>query len=194
MGVPATNIISTETSETQSDLNCVDSSDVETDYRVERSPNGTTDWTEIAQLSQNTTTYSDDQVACSTAYYYRVRAHNASSGNFSNYSNIAGARTFPCAPSNLSANGMVLNWQDNSSDETNFRVEQSLDSGSSWTEIGSVPANSSTYQISGFTCGAPRLYRVRAYRQSDGAFSGYSNSASVSPGVCKFLYLPKIVR
>ncbi|HKN83320.1 MAG TPA: phospholipase D-like domain-containing protein, partial [Pyrinomonadaceae bacterium] len=63
----------------------------ETGYRVERSPNGSTGWTEIAQPGTNQTTYSDTPLITQTTYFYRVRAVN--SGGFSPYSSVASATT-----------------------------------------------------------------------------------------------------
>src|SRR5215208_221022 len=49
----------------------------ETGYRIERSPNGSSSWAEIATLSGNQTSYSDLQVSAQTTYFYRVRASNS---------------------------------------------------------------------------------------------------------------------
>ena len=68
----------------------------ETSYRVERSPNGSTGWSEIASPNQNQQTYSDTQVSSQQTYFYRVRAAN--SGGFSTYSNTASATTPAIAP------------------------------------------------------------------------------------------------
>ncbi len=67
----------------------------ETGYRVERSPDGSTAWTEIANLAADVISYSDQQVASQNTYYYRVRAFNA--GGFSGYTNVVNATT-PAAP------------------------------------------------------------------------------------------------
>ena len=67
----------------------------ETGFRVERSLNGSTGWTEIANLGANQNTYSDFQVIAQTTYFYRVRGVN--SGGFSSYSSTASATT-PAPP------------------------------------------------------------------------------------------------
>ena len=76
------------------DLSWTDTSS-ETGYRVERSPNGSNNWVEIAILNANQASYSDFQVAAQQTYFYRVRGLN--SGGFSPYSNVASATT-PAAP------------------------------------------------------------------------------------------------
>jgi hypothetical protein len=68
----------------------------ETGYRLERSPNGSNSWVEIATPNANQTSYSDLSVSAQQTYYYRIRALN--SGGFSPYSNVASATTPQTAP------------------------------------------------------------------------------------------------
>jgi hypothetical protein len=60
-----------------------------TGYKVERSPNGTSSWTQIATPSGSS--FSDTGLSARTTYYYRVRATNAAGD--SGYSNVDSART-----------------------------------------------------------------------------------------------------
>jgi hypothetical protein len=77
----------------QIDLAWTDTSDDETSFKVERSPDGTT-WSQIASLNANTTSFADAGLACGTTFHYRVRAANAA-GN-SAYSNSANAAVAAC--------------------------------------------------------------------------------------------------
>jgi hypothetical protein len=83
------------------------------------------------------------------------------------------------APSGLSAlassSAVVLNWLDNSSNESSFLIERS--NGGSFVQIASVGANVTTYTDSPLTEGA-YTYRVRA--NNSGGSSGYSNTASAT--------------
>jgi carboxypeptidase T len=178
MGDPS-NLTVTPGSSTQMNLTWWDNSSAETSFRIERSPNGGTGWTEIATLGANVESFPNSGLSCSTSYYYRVRAYRP--GEYSGYSDVVAGRTLPCAPSGLWATGtshtqIYLAWQDNSSDETAFRVERSPD-GSNWTEIASLGANITSYQNGGLSCSTGYNYRVRAYRSSDGKYSSYSNLA-----------------
>ena len=62
----------------------------ETSYEVERSGGGT-GWTVVATLGADANSHTDNGLTASTAYSYRVRAHN--SAGYSAYSNTASATT-----------------------------------------------------------------------------------------------------
>ena len=87
-------------------LSWTDTSANEDGFRIERSLNGT-DFTQIAQVSANTTNYLNTGRFPGTNYYYRVRAYN-SAGN-SAYTSVASAQT-PTPPCPLS----VVGWGNNS--------------------------------------------------------------------------------
>ena len=63
-----------------------DNSTTETGFKVERSPDGTTAWTEIATTGANVTTYQNTGLPVGATYYYRVRAYTATEN--SGYSNM----------------------------------------------------------------------------------------------------------
>ena len=77
----------------------VDTATDDSGYRVERSPNGS-NFSQVAQLASNVTSYADSGLASGTTYYYRVYAFNG--GGTSGYSNVASGQTQaapPAAPS-----------------------------------------------------------------------------------------------
>ena len=84
-------------SETQINLTWSDLSGDESDFHVERSPNGSSGWTEIGTSPANTPSYSSTSLNCNTPYYYRVRAHRSGDNQYSGYSNTANATTSACA-------------------------------------------------------------------------------------------------
>ena len=118
------------------DLTWTDNSSNETGFVVERSPDGTTNWTQVGTPAANATSFSDTTagLAVNTTYYYRVRATSTILGASDN-SNVANATTapVPAAPSNLVATASTtaleidLTWTDNSNSETGFIVERSPD-------------------------------------------------------------------
>ena len=88
----------------------------------------------------------------------------------------------PVAPSNLTASAVSssqinLAWQDNSSNELNFKVERSTN-GTTFAEIAVPAAGSTTYSDSGLAVGTTYSYRVRASNSVGN--SPYSNTASAS--------------
>ena len=89
------------------------------------------------------------------------------------------------APSNLSATATAadqasLSWQDNSSDETGFRIERKSGSGA-YAQIATVTANATAYSDNGLAPATAYTYRVRAYTASNN--SAYSNEASLTTQV-----------
>lgn len=150
-------------------LTWTDNSDNENSFKIERSTNGTT-FTEIASVALNTTSYSDTSVVASTQYWYRVRASNG--GGYSNYSNTANVSTPVCppnpptAPSNLKAtpsrNSVALSWNDNSANETGFKVYRGTTS-TALSLIATLAANVTSYNDSGLARRTTYYYKVCAY-------------------------------
>ena len=58
------------------DLAWTDASKFEDGFKIERSPDGSTGWTQIATVAEGVTVYSDTGRAADTTYHYRVRAYN----------------------------------------------------------------------------------------------------------------------
>lgn len=88
----------------------------------------------------------------------------------------------PIAPSNLIANAtsstaITLTWQDNSSDESGFKIERKSGN-SDFSLLAAVEMNISSYQDSGLPAGASYVYRVRAFNANGN--SVYSNEASAT--------------
>ena len=104
--------------------------------------------------------------------------------SFRNLSISATRDLTPTAPSNLvatptSATHVELTWNDNSNNETEFRVEmKGGPAAPSFTDIGSVPANNVGVGVSGLDPSTSYDFRVRARNASGN--SGYSNTASAT--------------
>jgi titin len=72
-----------------------DNSNNETEFRVQRSTDGI-NFSLIATVGANVTSYSNIGLTASTKYYYRVRAYNTA--GLSAVSNVASATTFKHTP------------------------------------------------------------------------------------------------
>jgi titin len=88
----------------------------------------------------------------------------------------------PTAPSGLAATAVSgtqvnLNWADNSTNETGFRLYSSTD-GVNWVLMAEVAANTTAFNWYGAVPGTSYHFRVTAYN-ADGE-SAVSNTASVT--------------
>jgi hypothetical protein len=81
----------TATSSTEIDLSWTENSSNVTSFVVQRSPDGSTGWTQVGSTAATTTTYANTGLAASTTYYYRVLASGP--GGTSSPSNVASATT-----------------------------------------------------------------------------------------------------
>ena len=79
----------------------------------------------------------------------------------------------PLWDSIANATTLRLNWQDNSTNESGFKIERLA--GGNYTQIASVGANIQSYTDSGLTLGSSYCYRVRAFNSA--GTSPTSNSA-----------------
>jgi hypothetical protein len=97
----------------------------------------------------------------------------------------SGAPTATPAPTNLSAtavSGSQINlaWTDNTSDESEFRIERLAD-GATYTEIGVVAADVTTYADTSLSAATQYWYRVRAYNATGpSAFAGPTSATTLS--------------
>ncbi len=157
--------------ETQLDLQCQDNSVNEDGFQWQISAHGAGTWADIGNTGVNINTQSATGLTAGTDYDFRVRAFNAS-GN-SDWSNTATGRTdnAPTSPpnpaSNLAASTLGptvirLTWQDNSSDESGFKIQRSLTSGSGFSTVFTTNANVVAYDDTGLTSSTTYYYRVIA--------------------------------
>jgi hypothetical protein len=93
-------------------LSWTDNAANETGFKLERSPNGSTGWTQIATPAADATNFADSGLNPGTTYFYRICATNGSGD--SAYSNIASATTWTGLESFRSANGLALDGSEDS--------------------------------------------------------------------------------
>lgn len=146
-------------------------------YHVYRGTSASGPFTRLTTSAQAGTTFTDSTVTAAQTYTYLVRTLKLESVPGGSYQNLSGASFAtitasagvgaPFNPSGLavkqtSGTNAVLTWNDNSTDETNFRVERKTDNGA-FTSLGTVPANTKTFtDVGPFAHGSVYYYRVIA--------------------------------
>ena len=165
-----------------------------TGYRIEVSPNGASNWTDlVANTGTTGTTYAHIGLSAGDTRHYRVSARNTNgAGAASNVANATTGTTVPGAPTGLSAtaNGSTtidLDWtapgDNGGSAITGYRIEVSSDAGSNWTDlVANTGSTGTTYAHIGLSAGDTRHYRVSARNTNGaGAASNVANATTV-PG------------
>ncbi|MCP5046993.1 MAG: hypothetical protein GY940_07455, partial [bacterium] len=163
----------------QVDLSWSDNSSDEDNFNIERSTDGV-NFSALASVGANVTSYNDTSASGSTTYYYRVDASNT--GGSSAYSNTASDTTAACpsnppnAPGNLKAkvkgkSKITLSWNDNSGNEDGFRIYRGPGAGS-LTLLTTVGANTTSYTNTGLSSKTTYFYKVCAYNADGEGCSG----------------------
>ena len=165
-----------KTNELTGALSWTNESDGETGFQIERSTDDAT-FVQIGTTASNVYTY--DDVTTGGTFYYRVRTFT--SEEESTYTNTASVTLALNAPSSLTAtpsgeNTINVAYTDNSSHETEYSIERSSDSGSTWGQVGTVGANVTSYSDTTTVPGISYEYRARA--GNGVTFSAYSNTAT----------------
>ncbi|MDQ3393969.1 MAG: fibronectin type III domain-containing protein [Bacteroidota bacterium] len=178
------NLVASPTSQNEIDLTWDDSNKNKTYYVIERSVANENNFQEVAVLNNKASSYSDMGLTENTMYYYRVKAVIQRIFNQSTaYSNITIATTFPdppIAPTDLKAvtswqSEVTVSWKDNSNNEDGFSLERSEMNSSNFTNIATLPPNTSSYNDKNLKSNTTYFYRIRSFNL--GGHSTYSEQA-----------------
>lgn len=161
-----------------------DTSTDETSFAVLISTDGT-GFTLLGTLPANSIETTATGLSPLTTYYFRVQAVNA--GGFRESATVnattPAAPAPPAAPTGLTAvpfsnTEIQLTWTDNSTDETGFRIERSLDE-VAWSTVQTVAPGATTFTNINLTSGTVYYYRVFAVKgETD---SAPTDSAAAAP-------------
>ncbi|WP_345975654.1 DNRLRE domain-containing protein [Sulfurimonas sp. HSL3-7] len=177
------NLTANAVTSTQIDINWSEASDNVgvTAYKIYR------DGTYLKQVSSNYA--SDVGLSESTQYCYEVTALDAAGNESAKSSSVCATtnpaeQTVPSAPSSLTANTdgspqIILNWTDNASNETGFRVERSTSEFSGFIKVADTAANVTSY-TDGFGIEASATYYYRVVAINPAGESSYSNTANAT--------------
>lgn len=162
-----------------------DNSNAETSYKVWRSTNGT-DWSPdpLATLGSNAETFQDTGLDEGGLYYYKVSAVNSDS--FSEFSNVASGSTMLVAPTNLvvtelSSSEIQLTWEDNTTVETSYIIQRSLDQ-NDWSEADVQVASADAESFVDTTFVDLQHYYYRVLAATEIAISNPSNIDDIQTG------------
>lgn len=136
-------------------------------YRAQSSGSSMSDYSEIADLGSDTTSYTDYNNEDGERYYYRISAYNL--GGESDLSNEAAATTNLPAPTldsldSDSSDEVTVTWTDNSNNEDGFEIFRGTNSGS-LDSIDTVNPDTTSYTDSGLDSGTKYYYRVESYTE-----------------------------
>ena len=148
-----------------------------TGYKIEASPNGTSNWTGlVANTSSTVTTYSHTGLDPGTTRHYRVSAINDNgTGTASNIDDATTGTTVPGAPTGLSATAsgsttINLTWTaPPATAATPSRATRSRfrpTAPSNWTDrVANTNSTTTTYSHTGLDPGTNRHYRVSGHQR-----------------------------
>jgi hypothetical protein len=176
--VPApTGLTATASGAGQVNLSWADNAGTETGYQVERQQNSSGNFTVIAKLPANSTSYQDTNLQGGLLYGYRVTGYNTYGQSL--YSNLATVVLPVAAPSGLTVTPVSLiqlnlSWTDTTGGIAGFQVERSA--GGSYSVVGQVGPGTTTFSDIGLTPGGTYTYRVKSVTPY--VTSGYSNTDS----------------
>ena len=172
-------------------LNWTDRSATETGFRIERSPVTDTNFTEIATVGANTTSFTDSGLSEATKYWYRVRAYNAdTTSDYSNEKQVTTLYNIPAAPSGLTitsllSNKVSLSWSDNSGDESGFKIQRKTGVTGTYADIRTTAANVTSYTDNDTALTDGTLYYYRVCATNAAGDSAFSNEASGTTPLAK---------
>ncbi len=161
-------------------LTWADRSATEDGFTIERSPITSTNYTAIATVNANATSFTDAGLGGGSKYWYRVRAFNSNTTSaYSNQKQVTTLNDFPVAPSALTvtsllSNTISLSWSDNSSNESGFKIQRKTGASGTYGDIKTTAANITVYSDhdGALKDGTSYFYRVCATNSA--GESGYS--------------------
>lgn len=151
-----------------------------TGFKVERAPDATGVFELVATLPLTTPSYTDVGTLGAMSYRYRVYGYNATSASPPTEVAVTtpSYESLPAEPLYLTdvmltTSSLVLHWVDNSSIETGYIIYRAISSGS-FSEIGRVAGNVTSFTDSGIASNTTYAYKIRSYNAA-GASERYSD-------------------
>ena len=190
--LPPSGLVAPQVNTTQAQLSWTDTTSSETGFEIERCEGAACDFANklVFAVGPDINNFTDSTAVHSTNYSYRLRAVNSTAPWNSPYSNVLPITTpSPVSPSVLSATRVSevrinLAWQDNSNDETNFKIERGDNTCANFVEVATVASNVTTYSDSGLLFGSTYCYQVRAYKAATNEwYTIFSNTDTATTSI-----------
>lgn len=181
--LPASSLSATTISSSQINLAWTDNASNEDGFRIERKlTTPGSEWSEIASVSANTTTYQNTGLTKLTTYIYRVKAYADFDSTPSNEAQATTLDAPPAIPTNLacqvlSQTEIKLTWNDVSDNEQGFKIQRKQGTGA-WTDVQTLGSGITTWTDTGLTKKTTYSYRVFAYNAVGN--SDYSNVSTAT--------------
>jgi alpha-tubulin suppressor-like RCC1 family protein/fibronectin type 3 domain-containing protein len=177
---PPSSLNLTVVSDSQINLSWNDNSANELGFIIERKISGT-DYSLLAAVNANTTSYYDTTALSGNTYYYRIRSFTAfANSNYTSSTNeiTPGLYSPSLTVMVISSTQISLSFNDSNPDESGFEIERSTD-GITWTFIATATVN--TYFDNNVTQGNTYYYRVCSFN----SFVSSNWSDSVTPSLAQ---------
>ena len=168
-------------------MSWTDNATNESGFKVQYSVDGGATWYSAGTYGANVTSRTATSVSAGRSYTFRVAAYNSdgtSSWLTSEAFEASSSVNIPAAPTNVvfgdydaDAQTVVMSWIDNSSNEKGFKVEYSVDGGTTWNDSAYLSADVTSRTVTGLVAGRNYSFRVAAYNNygySDWAIGSYS--------------------
>jgi hypothetical protein len=186
--ISPSDLVGVTISDSQIDLTWVDNSINEDGFEIQRSDDGGSTYISVGIVGVGVVEFTDSGLLPNTEFTYRVLAYNTAAT--SQPSNAEIATTFiasPSAPDGLTAvatasDRITLNWNDNATNESNYRVLRSDNGGEHYSIISTLPSDTETFTDYGLSSNEEYFYTVYALS----AFGSSQTSTSVSATTLSF--------
>ena len=173
-------------------LNWEDTSDNELGFIIERKTNSI-NFTKIAEVPANVTTYSDPTLSVENTYTYRVIPYNPY-GNAKAYTNELSISTSllreppdSLTASEVSSNEIKLNWLYGDSANYSTAIERKKDTNGSWDIIATLPPGFTSYNDTPLTDNQQYFYRIKTVINENIYSKPYPNTETGVPAHTKLI-------